>query len=73
MSWFKRSKENIATETADRRELPDGLWTKCEQCGEIIHKTELEQNLFTCTKCNAHFRIGSAEYVQILLDEGSFK
>jgi acetyl-CoA carboxylase carboxyl transferase subunit beta len=73
MSWFKRSKENIATETADRRELPDGLWTKCEQCGEIIHKTELEQNLFTCGKCNAHFRIGSKEYIQILLDEGSFK
>ncbi len=73
MSWFKRSKENIATETTERRELPDGLWTKCEQCGEIIHKTELEQNLFTCAKCNAHFRIGSKEYIQILLDEGSFK
>jgi acetyl-CoA carboxylase carboxyl transferase subunit beta len=73
MSWFKRSKENIATETTERRELPDGLWTKCDQCGEIIHKTELEQNLFTCTKCNAHFRIGSKEYIQILLDEGSFK
>jgi acetyl-CoA carboxylase carboxyl transferase subunit beta len=73
MSWFKRSKENIATETGERRELPDGLWTKCEHCGEIIHKTELEQNLFTCAKCNAHFRIGSKEYVRILLDEGSFK
>jgi acetyl-CoA carboxylase carboxyl transferase subunit beta len=73
MSWFKRSKENIATDTAERRELPDGLWTKCEQCGEIIHKTELEQNLFTCGKCNAHFRIGSKEYIQILLDGDSFK
>jgi acetyl-CoA carboxylase carboxyl transferase subunit beta len=73
MSWFKRSKENIATESAERRELPDGLWTKCEQCGEIIHKTELEQNLFTCGKCNAHFRIGSKEYIQILLDADSFK
>jgi len=33
---------------------------------------ELEKALFTCTKCNAHFRIGSAEYIAILLDEGSF-
>ena len=49
------------------------MWTKCEQCGEIIHKTELEQNLFTCGKCNTHFRIGSREYIQVLLDEGSFK
>jgi len=72
MSWFKRSKENIASET-QKRETPDGLWTKCEQCGEIIHKTELEKSLYTCVKCNAHFRIGSKEYFEILFDAGSFK
>jgi acetyl-CoA carboxylase carboxyl transferase subunit beta len=72
MSWFKRSKENIASET-QKRETPDGLWTKCEQCGEIIHKMELEKSFFTCTKCNAHFRIGSREYFDILFDAGSFK
>jgi len=72
MSWFKRSKENIASET-QKKEIPDGLWTKCEQCGEIIHRMELEKNFFTCAKCNAHFRIGSKEYLQILLDEDSFK
>ena len=43
MSWFKRSKENIASET-QKKEIPDGLWTKCEQCGEIIHRMELEKN-----------------------------
>ena len=72
MSWFRRSKENIASET-QKREIPDGLWTKCEQCGEIIHKTELEKSLFTCAKCGAHFRVGSKEYLDILLDAGSFK
>jgi len=72
MSWFKRSKENIAAET-QKREIPDGLWTKCEQCGEIIHMTELQKNFYTCSKCNAHFRIGSEEYISILLDPGSFK
>lgn len=72
MSWFKRSKENIAS-ASQKKEMPDGLWTKCEQCGEIIHRMELEKNFFTCAKCNAHFRIGSKEYLQILLDEGSFK
>lgn len=72
MSWFRRSKENIASET-QKKELPDGMWTKCESCGEIIHKTELEQNLHTCAKCNAHFRIGSNEYLALLLDERSFK
>jgi acetyl-CoA carboxylase carboxyl transferase subunit beta len=72
MAWFKRSKENIASET-QKKEVPDGLWMKCEQCGEIIHKMELQKNFHTCPKCNAHFRIGSKEYFDILLDEGSFR
>ena len=72
MSWFKRSKENIASET-QKKEIPDGMWTKCAQCGEIIHKTELQKNFYVCGKCNAHFRIGSKEYIEILLDPDSFK
>ncbi|MDH3252548.1 MAG: acetyl-CoA carboxylase, carboxyltransferase subunit beta [Ignavibacteria bacterium] len=72
MAWFKRSKENIASET-QRRELPDGLWTKCDQCGEMLHKTELAINFYTCAKCNRHFRIGSKEYVALLVDEKTFK
>jgi acetyl-CoA carboxylase carboxyl transferase subunit beta len=70
--WFRRSKENIASET-QKKEIPDGLWTKCDQCGEIIHKSELEKALFTCPKCGHHFRVGSKEYVDILLDANSFK
>jgi acetyl-CoA carboxylase carboxyl transferase subunit beta len=72
MAWFKRSKENIASET-QKKEVPDGLWTKCPQCGEIIHRSELEKYLFTCSKCSAHFRIGSKQYIGLLMDEGSFK
>jgi acetyl-CoA carboxylase carboxyl transferase subunit beta len=72
MSWFKRSKENIASET-QKRDIPDGLWTKCENCGEIIHKSELLKNHYTCVKCSAHFRIGSQQYFDVLLDADSFK
>ncbi len=72
MAWFRRSKENIARET-EKKEMPDGMWTKCDQCGEIVHKTELEQSMYTCPKCNKHFRIGSNEYIKILLDDGAFK
>lgn len=70
MAWFQRSKSNI--EEAQQREMPDGLWTKCPSCGEIIYKTELEEQLYTCKKCNHHFRIGSKEYIQILFDEDTF-
>ncbi|OGU72592.1 MAG: acetyl-CoA carboxylase subunit beta [Ignavibacteria bacterium RBG_16_34_14] len=72
MAWFKRSKENISPET-QKKELPDGLWEKCPSCNEIIHKKQLEQNLWTCLKCGYHFRIGSKEYIDILLDKSSFK
>jgi len=72
MAWFRRSKASITTD-AQRKDVPDGMWTKCGGCGEIIHRKQLEQQYYTCTKCNYHFRIGSNEYLKILLDEGSFK
>ncbi len=72
MAWFRRSKESISSES-QKKDTPEGLWTKCESCGEIVHKKVLEQNLWVCAKCNYHFRIGSKEYFAILLDEGSFK
>ena len=72
MSWFNRSKENISPDTL-KKDIPDGLWEKCEGCGEIIHKKQLELNLWTCIKCGYHFRIGSQEYIDIILDKGSFK
>lgn len=72
MPWFKRSKENISPET-QKKELPDGLWEKCPSCSEIIHRKQLEMNLFTCLKCNHHFRIGSEEYIKILIDRGTFR
>lgn len=70
MVWFLRSKSNI--EDNKQKEMPDGLWTKCPSCNEIIFKKQLEENLFTCTKCNHHFRIGVPEYISILIDEDTF-
>lgn len=72
MAWFKRTKSNIESNTT-KKELPDGMWIKCDSCNEIIHKKQLEQNSHTCPKCDYHFRIGSAEYIEILFDKGSFK
>lgn len=72
MTWFRRSKASI-TSGPQRKDIPDGMWTKCDGCGEIIHRKQLEQQFYTCLKCNFHFRIGSKEYLRILLDEGTFK
>ncbi len=73
MAWFSRSKENIAPDTKKKEDMPDGLWEKCPDCGEILNKKQLENNFFTCIKCDYHFRIGSEQYISILLDKDTFK
>ena len=73
MAWFTRSKQNIdADSKRDVDQMPDGVWVKCGECKEIIYRKALEENLFTCPKCNKHFRIGSEEYFAILFDDGQF-
>ncbi len=72
MGWFKRKKENISRDSK-KTDIPDGQWSKCEDCGEIIHNKQLEVNLWCCPKCNFHFRIGSEEYVSLIFDKGTFK
>lgn len=66
--WFKRPKEE--PKPLKKREIPDGLWVKCDSCGEILYKKQLEKNLWVCGKCNYHFRIGSREYAAMILDRG---
>ncbi|MBC8033852.1 MAG: acetyl-CoA carboxylase carboxyltransferase subunit beta [Chitinophagaceae bacterium] len=71
-SWFKRIKKGITTSTADKKETPEGLWTKCPECNYICTVTELRELLFVCPKCNHHHRIGSEEYFDILFDKNYF-
>ncbi|MBM4178669.1 MAG: acetyl-CoA carboxylase carboxyltransferase subunit beta [Ignavibacteria bacterium] len=71
MAWFLRKNKNISSEQ-QQREMPDGLWTKCPECATVIYRKELEEHAFTCPSCSHHFRIGSAKYVNILFDDGTF-
>jgi acetyl-CoA carboxylase carboxyl transferase subunit beta len=72
-SWFKRIKKGILTSTAEKKETPEGLWSKCPECGYICTMTELRENLFVCPKCTHHHRIGSAEYFEILFDDNKYE
>ena len=73
MIWFKK---DIFTngEAAEGKsvKVPFGLWVKCEHCGEIIYKKEVERNLDVCPKCNYHFRISARSRINITFDEGTF-
>ncbi len=70
MLLFKKKKP-LGIEN-ERKSLPDGLWYKCDNCGEILYRAQLERNLWVCPKCGHHFRIGALKYREILLDDGKF-
>ncbi len=70
--WFRRIKKNITTSTRDKKEAPDGLWTKCPSCKLTLTVSDLRENLFVCPKCEYHHRIGSEEYFDILFDEDKY-
>jgi acetyl-CoA carboxylase carboxyl transferase subunit beta len=71
MAWFKRTKPGLISQ--QKKDMPDGLWVKCEGCGEVIYKKQLSQNSYVCTKCNFHFRIRGNDYIKLLLDPDSFQ
>lgn len=70
--WFRRIKKNITTSTKDKKEAPDGLWTKCPSCKTTLTISDLRENLFVCPKCEHHHRIGSEEYFDILFDNNEY-
>ena len=56
-----------------KKDIPDGLWTKCEECGEVLYNKTLEENLKVCPKCNYHFILGGYERINTLMDKGTFQ
>tara|TARA_B100001250_G_scaffold58504_1_gene45552 strand:+ start:17587 stop:18432 length:846 start_codon:yes stop_codon:yes gene_type:complete len=72
MGWFKRIKNGITTSTHEKKETPDGLWSKCPKCKIIVTTEEHKEQLYVCHNCNHHSRIGSKEYFEILFDNNKF-
>ncbi|RMG66984.1 MAG: acetyl-CoA carboxylase carboxyltransferase subunit beta, partial [Calditrichaeota bacterium] len=65
-------KKKLQTSAA-KKNIPDGLWVKCDHCGEIIYRRELQKRMHVCPKCGFHFRVSSKELIQCYFDEGSFE
>jgi acetyl-CoA carboxylase carboxyl transferase subunit beta len=72
-SWFTRRKKGILTSTADKKETPEGLWNKCPECNYISTTSDLKENLYVCSQCNYHHRIGSEEYYEFLFDNNEYE
>ena len=52
--------------------VPDGAWVKCDYCGKILYKKDLENNYFICNNCGSNFRLSAYDRLRFTCDEGSF-
>jgi len=69
MSWFKKLlPSRIKTDSASRRTVPEGVWSKCDECSAVLYRAELERNLEVCPKCFHHMYIGARARIEYFLD-----
>jgi len=71
MKLFSRRPASFAR--APKREIPAGLWTKCESCGQLLYNKALEESLRVCPKCDFHFSLTAQQRIALLLDAGTFE
>ena len=69
MSWFQKlMPSRIRTEGGSKRNVPEGLWTKCDACAAVLYRPELERNLLVCPKCGDHMRLSARARLDQFLD-----
>ncbi len=74
MSWFQKFRPSrIRTEGGNKRNVPEGLWTKCSVCTAVLYRPELERNLQVCPKCAHHMRLGARNRLKLFLDPGEHR
>ena len=73
MAWFTRDKTPIQPDEGERRVRTEGLWLKCEGCGQIIWRKALDDNLQVCPKCDHHYRIDARTRLKLLLDHAKYE
>lgn len=69
---FRKPKYVTVQTNTVKKDIPEGLWSKCPRCGEIIYTKEIEKYMKVCQKCDYHFRLTIPERIAITLDDGSF-
>src|SRR6185503_12966910 len=74
MAWFKKQEKTPAPAGAAlKKEIPEGVWIKCEGCSAALFSRELDANQKVCPKCHYHFRLTAWERIALLADVGSFE
>ena len=71
MAWFKKTRKPMAAPAkVQASRVPEGLWVKCPGCSQVIYNKDLATNMHVCPRCAHHFRIGAAERLRTLFDNG---
>ena len=74
MPWFNRTNPGVGQpDEGERRVRTEGLWLKCEHCGQVIWRKALEESLQVCPKCEHHFRIDARGRLAMLFDNGDYQ
>ena len=69
MSWFKKIlPSQNKTNGTTRRTVPEGVWTKCQECNAVLYRAELDRNNEVCPKCDHHMRISARVRLEAFLD-----
>jgi len=72
--WFRKKKKPEKVKGQDKAvRVPEGMWTKCESCSEIMFSQTILENEYVCPKCDYHFRISAAMRLESLFDEGEYE
>lgn len=70
MSWYEKLvPSRIRTDGRNKHQMPEGLWSKCEECGAVLYGAELERNLRVCPQCGHHMALGARQRLRSVLDE----
>lgn len=70
MALFGKPKYTIVR--VKKKEIPEGLWTKCEECSTALYNKTLDENFRVCPKCGYHFTLGAYERIDTLIDKDTF-
>ncbi|MDW3058291.1 acetyl-CoA carboxylase, carboxyltransferase subunit beta [Vibrio sp. 1978] len=71
MSWLEKILEKSNLVSSRKASIPEGVWTKCTSCEQVLYHAELERNLEVCPKCNHHMRMKARRRLEKFLDEGN--
>ncbi|MBD1559775.1 acetyl-CoA carboxylase carboxyltransferase subunit beta [Vibrio sp. S9_S30] len=70
MSWLEKILNKSSIVSSRKASIPEGVWTKCTSCEQVLYHAELERNLEVCPKCDHHMRMGARRRLESFLDEG---